>query len=108
MIGYMEMGFNAVKMKLGRLSPKEDSLRVKAAREAIGPDSLLFLDANNAYQARNPYLPLDKIAQRCILREGSPPPSIFPHRGSKLARSAFAHRGSSPETSLMDSLFRAS
>ena len=49
MIGYTEMGFNAVKMKLGRLSPKEDNLRVKAAREAIGPDGRLFLDANNVY-----------------------------------------------------------
>ena len=49
MHSYMEMGFGAVKMKLGRLSPKEDALRVKAVREAIGPDAFLFLDANNAY-----------------------------------------------------------
>lgn len=47
---YKEMGFTAMKMKLGRLSPKDDALRVKAAREAIGEESLLFLDANNAYQ----------------------------------------------------------
>ena len=49
MRGYLEMGFRAVKMKLGRLTPKEDAVRVRAAREAVGPDVALFLDANNAW-----------------------------------------------------------
>ena len=46
---YVDRGFQAVKIKLGRLSPEEDTVRVKACREAIGPDVLLFLDANNAW-----------------------------------------------------------
>lgn len=50
MAGYVKLGFKAVKMKVGRLSPKEEEARVRAAREAIGPDVLLALDANNAWQ----------------------------------------------------------
>ena len=42
-------GFGAVKMKVGRLAPKEEEARVRAAREAVGPDVLLMLDANNAW-----------------------------------------------------------
>ncbi|HTQ74235.1 MAG TPA: mandelate racemase/muconate lactonizing enzyme family protein [Burkholderiales bacterium] len=50
MAGYVNAGFKAVKMKVGRLSPKEEEARVKAAREAIGPDIELMLDANNAWR----------------------------------------------------------
>lgn len=48
--GYVKDGFKAVKMKTGRLSPREEEARIRAAREAIGPDVLLMLDANNAWQ----------------------------------------------------------
>jgi L-alanine-DL-glutamate epimerase-like enolase superfamily enzyme len=47
--GYVEAGFKAVKMKVGRLSPAGEEARIRAAREAIGPDILLMLDANNAW-----------------------------------------------------------
>jgi L-alanine-DL-glutamate epimerase-like enolase superfamily enzyme len=47
--GYVEAGFKAVKMKVGRLSPREEEARIAAAREAIGPDVHLMLDANNAW-----------------------------------------------------------
>jgi L-alanine-DL-glutamate epimerase-like enolase superfamily enzyme len=50
MAGYAKAGFRAVKMKVGRLSPKEEQARVKAAREAIGPEVELMLDANNAWR----------------------------------------------------------
>ena len=49
MAGYVEKGFKAVKMKVGRLDPVGEETRIKAAREAIGPDILLMLDANNAW-----------------------------------------------------------
>lgn len=49
MAGYVDKGFGAVKMKVGRLDPGEDEKRVAAARHAIGPDVLLMLDANNAW-----------------------------------------------------------
>ncbi len=47
--GYVAQGFRAVKMKTGRLSPSEEEARIAAARDAIGPDVLLMLDANNAW-----------------------------------------------------------
>jgi L-alanine-DL-glutamate epimerase-like enolase superfamily enzyme len=50
MTGYVREGFKAVKMKVGRLAPAEDEVRVCTAREAIGPDCLLMLDANNAWR----------------------------------------------------------
>jgi len=49
MAGYVRAGFRAVKMKVGRLSPREEEARVKAARAAIGPEIELMLDANNAW-----------------------------------------------------------
>lgn len=47
--GYVDQGFKAVKIKVGRLDPGGEEERIKAAREAIGPDILLMLDANNAW-----------------------------------------------------------
>ncbi|CAN5630248.1 mandelate racemase/muconate lactonizing enzyme family protein [soil metagenome] len=47
---YVAMGFDAVKMKVGRLDPAGEEERIRAAREAIGPDVLLMLDANNAWR----------------------------------------------------------
>ena len=49
MASYVKAGFKAVKMKVGRLSPREEEARIKAAREAVGPDVHLMLDANNAW-----------------------------------------------------------
>lgn len=47
--GYVALGFRAVKMKVGRLDPRGEEARIRAAREAIGDDVLLMLDANNAW-----------------------------------------------------------
>ncbi len=47
---YVAKGFKAVKMKVGRFSPQEEEARIKVAREAIGDDILLMLDANNAWK----------------------------------------------------------
>jgi L-alanine-DL-glutamate epimerase-like enolase superfamily enzyme len=47
---YVKAGFRAVKIKVGRLSPAEEEVRMAAAREAIGDDVLLMLDANNAWR----------------------------------------------------------
>ncbi|MCG8350381.1 MAG: mandelate racemase/muconate lactonizing enzyme family protein [Chloroflexales bacterium] len=51
MVSYVEMGARAVKMKIGALPIPEDVARVKAVREAIGPDIKLMVDANCAYRA---------------------------------------------------------
>ncbi len=48
---YAALGARGVKMKVGGLSLAEDAGRVRAAREAIGDDVELLLDANCAYRA---------------------------------------------------------
>ena len=50
MVEYVEMGAKAVKMKVGAVPINEDVARVKAARDAVGPDVKLLLDANCAYR----------------------------------------------------------
>ncbi|MBH65651.1 MAG: mandelate racemase [Chloroflexi bacterium] len=47
--GYVEQGFTGMKMKVGALSLKEDADRIRATREAIGPDVNLMFDANESY-----------------------------------------------------------
>ena len=44
--GYLDDGFNAVKIKVGKADLAEDVARVKAVRELIGPDVPFMLDAN--------------------------------------------------------------
>ncbi len=48
---YLSWGAQAVKMKVGAMSMKEDAERVKAVRQVIGDDVKLMLDANCAYRA---------------------------------------------------------
>jgi L-alanine-DL-glutamate epimerase-like enolase superfamily enzyme len=45
---WVTRGISRVKMKVGR-NPDEDDARVRSAREAIGPEAELFVDANGAY-----------------------------------------------------------
>jgi L-alanine-DL-glutamate epimerase-like enolase superfamily enzyme len=44
--GYLDRGFNGVKIKVGQPSLQEDIVRVEAVRELIGPDIFLMVDAN--------------------------------------------------------------
>lgn len=46
---YVEMGLQAVKIKVGRVSAHEDAERIAAVRRAIGDDVEFFTDANNAW-----------------------------------------------------------
>ncbi len=50
MASNVEMGATAVKMKVGAVPIREDAERVKAVRDAIGPDVKLLVDANCAYR----------------------------------------------------------
>ena len=54
MVSYVQAGFRAVKMKVGwpGIPLKGDAERVRAVREAIGPDIDLMIDANNAWDAK--------------------------------------------------------
>lgn len=47
--GYVDSGFRAVKLKVGKLPLREEYERVRQVRELIGEDRQLMLDANNGY-----------------------------------------------------------
>jgi L-alanine-DL-glutamate epimerase-like enolase superfamily enzyme len=49
--GWVQLGIREVKMKVGR-DPGADVERVRAAREAIGVEAGLFVDANGAYHRK--------------------------------------------------------
>jgi L-alanine-DL-glutamate epimerase-like enolase superfamily enzyme len=49
--GWTSSGIPRVKMKIGR-EPEKDFSRVRAARDAIGGDAELFVDANGAYSCK--------------------------------------------------------
>ncbi len=46
MTSYLNRGFNAVKIKIGRENLDEDLERIKAVREHVGPDVTFMVDAN--------------------------------------------------------------
>lgn len=46
--GYLDAGFNAVKIKVGKPDLAEDVARVRAVREMIGPETTFMVDANYA------------------------------------------------------------
>jgi L-alanine-DL-glutamate epimerase-like enolase superfamily enzyme len=46
----VDRGYRAFKMKIGRVTPREDAERIRLVREVIGPDAPLLLDANNAWR----------------------------------------------------------
>jgi L-alanine-DL-glutamate epimerase-like enolase superfamily enzyme len=49
---YVERGFTGVKIKVGGRLPERDAVRVRAVREAIGPNIQLMIDANQAWTVR--------------------------------------------------------
>ena len=63
--GYLDSGFDAVKIKVGKDDTSEDAERVKAVRELIGPDVTFMVDANyalsvdRAIEAANAFAPHD-------------------------------------------------
>lgn len=63
MAGYVKMGFTAVKMKVGRLDLDSEEERIARVREAIGPNVLMMLDANNIWSDLTPALRFMKRAE---------------------------------------------
>ncbi len=56
--GYIDRGFNGVKIKVGRPNLAEDAARVTAVRDLIGPDRAFMVDANYA-------LSVDEAIEAC-------------------------------------------
>lgn len=48
--GYAALGFAAIKIKVGREDQHVDAERIAAARDALGAQGILMLDANNAWR----------------------------------------------------------
>jgi L-alanine-DL-glutamate epimerase-like enolase superfamily enzyme len=88
---FLEIGYRAIKMKVGRPRLSEDIARVKAIRELIGPDIPLMVDVNmgwtveqaihaskaladfDIYWLEEPTIPDDLAGHVRILREGALP-----------------------------------
>jgi L-alanine-DL-glutamate epimerase-like enolase superfamily enzyme len=60
--GWIEQGIPRVKMKIGR-DPAADEARVRAARNAIGSEVELFVDANGAYSRKQALEQAEKFAE---------------------------------------------
>lgn len=63
--GWARDGMCAVKMKIGR-DAQRDKDRVRVAREAIGPEVRLYVDANGAYTARQALEQSDMLARHDV------------------------------------------
>ncbi|PYR72161.1 MAG: mandelate racemase [Acidobacteria bacterium] len=59
--GWIADGIARVKMKIGRI-PGDDVARVRAAREAIGDEAELFVDANGAYTRKQALAQAERFA----------------------------------------------
>jgi len=65
--GYLDKGFNGVKIKVGQPSLQDDIKRIEAVRNLIGPDIAFMVDANysmdvpKAIQAANAFKPYDLL-----------------------------------------------
>lgn len=72
--GWAAEGIKAVKMKIGR-EPAADLDRVRAAREAIGEDVDLYVDANGAYSRKQALEQAEKFAELGVHWFEEPVPS---------------------------------
>lgn len=63
--GWAETGIKAVKMKIGR-DPGRDPERVSVARDAIGPTTRLYVDANGAYSPRHAMAQMEMLARHDV------------------------------------------
>jgi L-alanine-DL-glutamate epimerase-like enolase superfamily enzyme len=67
--GWVHQGIPRVKMKIGSdwgSRPDDDVARVKAARQAIGPKTELFVDANGAYNPKQAVIQAERFAEHGV------------------------------------------
>jgi L-alanine-DL-glutamate epimerase-like enolase superfamily enzyme len=72
--GWVEEGIPRVKMKIGT-HPEQDLGRVRAAREAIGPDAELYVDANGAYSRKQALAQAEAFREYGVIWFEEPVPS---------------------------------
>jgi len=83
--GWAEQGIPRVKMKVGR-EPERDLHRVAVARDAIGEDTELFVDANGALNRKQALRFADEYAERFDVRWFEEPVSSDDLEGLRLLR----------------------
>ena len=82
MAGYVQDGFKAVKMKIGKGSLADEEARIAAVREGIGDDVVLMLDANNAWSDLPTALQFARMYEKydpCFIEEPFGPDDIQNH-----------------------------
>jgi L-alanine-DL-glutamate epimerase-like enolase superfamily enzyme len=72
--GWVAQGIPRVKMKVGR-DAAADRARVRASREAIGPEAALFVDANGAYGRKEALAQAEPFAAQGVTWFEEPVPS---------------------------------
>jgi L-alanine-DL-glutamate epimerase-like enolase superfamily enzyme len=60
---WVDAGFDAVKVKVGKPDVSEDLDRVRAVREALGPDRALMIDANQRWELDHATAALELLAE---------------------------------------------
>jgi len=83
--GWVQEGIPRVKMKLGR-EPQRDPARLDAAREAIGDDTELFVDANGAFSRAEALKWAERYAHGWDVRWFEEPVSSADFEGLRLLR----------------------
>ena len=83
--GWMERGIRAVKIKVGS-DPELDPARVSHAREVIGADAELFVDANGAYSRKQALLLAEEFARESRVSWFEEPVSSDDLEGLRLLR----------------------
>jgi L-alanine-DL-glutamate epimerase-like enolase superfamily enzyme len=83
--GWVEAGIPRVKMKVGS-EPAADPGRVRAVREAIGPQAELFVDANGAYSRKQALALADRFAAEADVSWFEEPVSSDDLAGLRLLR----------------------
>jgi enolase-like protein/mandelate racemase/muconate lactonizing enzyme-like protein len=82
---WVQAGIPRVKMKIGS-HPQDDLERVAAAREAIGEDAALFVDANGAYARKQALAQAERLYQRAAVSWFEEPVSSEDLDGLRLLR----------------------
>jgi L-alanine-DL-glutamate epimerase-like enolase superfamily enzyme len=79
--GFLQNGFQAIKMKVGRDRLSEDIERVAAMRELLGPDTPLMVDANMRWSVREAIRAARALAEHDVywLEEPTIPDDIDGH-----------------------------
>ena len=79
---YVEAGFPAVKIKVGRVDARTDAARIAAVRAAVGDQVELFADANNAwYDAASAIRAIRRWEEHDLgwVEEPNPPDELAAH-----------------------------